>query len=200
MGLVGCSTASAARAHCVGGNMEELEYFQRSYGELLGHLPLQEAALANAPGMIWIGASEREVVIVRDGQTYTLSVVDALRNADPELRCIPATEFPEHGLTLLSDYPTVPQYDRVVLSTSSGQMPLIDKYGKPSCTLYIGGLSDEGEPPYMRKYLYDSLAMAGILPNRVYAVERWIRPGKIVKFKDVKGYWYPHPSLFVPVA
>ncbi|MEI7766560.1 MAG: hypothetical protein WCJ97_03880 [Phycisphaerae bacterium] len=180
--------------------MEELEYFTLGYGSILGHFPLQEAALSRAPGMIWIGAPERQEVMVREGKVYKIGIIDVIRNPDPELCRLPSTKFPTFNIVLLSDYQSVRECERVVLSSSRVEVPLINKIGKPSGTLDIGGLSDDGEPAYMRRFLYESLAMAGILPNRVYAVERWIRPGKIVKFKDVKGYWYPHPSLFVPVA
>ena len=178
--------------------MEELEYFKSFPLNYYQHMNPETARWANAPGMIWLGAPGRDVVSEHGGKSYTFWRVDVIRNPDPELADLPRSEYPLSSLSLLSEYMPVPVFDRCILNSLITSENLTRCDGVPGTFLTTGGMF-LGEPHYMYRFLYDSMSLAGFYYDQVYTVEQWIKPGKIAKFKGVKGYWYAHPNLFTPV-
>ena len=178
--------------------MEELEYIKTFPLTHYQHMNPETACLANAPGMVWLGAPGRDVVSVHGGKSYTFWRVDVIRNPDPELADLPRSEYPVNGLSLLSEYMPVPIFDRCILNSSLTPDDLARFDGKPGTFLTAGGMLF-GQPYPEYRFLYDSMSLAGFYYDQVYTVEQWIKPGKIAKFKGVKGYWYAHPNLFTPV-
>jgi hypothetical protein len=178
--------------------MEELEYFKSFPLNYYEHMNPEKARLANAPGMVWLGAPGRDVVSEHGGKSYTFWTVDVIRNPDPALAYLPRSEYPLSSLSLLSEYMPVPVFDRCILNSSITRDDVASYDGIPGTSLTTGGILF-GEPHYTFRFLYDSMSLAGFYYDQVYTVEQWIKPGKIAKFKGVKGYWYAHPNLFTPV-